>query len=112
MEVSGIIHSIGSVQQVSEKFKKQEVIVKTEASSQYPQHIKIQFSQDKCSLTDALRAGQECKFHLNLRGKLYTGKDGVENAITNLECWKVEVLGGAPVASNPLPPSEADDLPF
>lgn len=108
MEVIGIIHKVGTVQQVSDKFKKLELIVKTEASSQYPQHIKVQFSQDKCNLAEGLKAGDECKFELNLRGKLYTDKSGNENVITNLECWRVTKLSGAQAATE----EEASDLPW
>jgi dsDNA-specific endonuclease/ATPase MutS2 len=128
MEIQGIIYKIGQVQQVTDSFKKLELIVKTETQSQYPQHIKIQLSQDKCALADNLKQGDECKFSINLRGKLYTDRNGNENVITNLECWKVEVLTAAPEpapafdpfaatsgqapATTPLPPAEADDLPF
>ncbi len=135
MEIQGIIYKIGQVQQVTDSYKKLEVIVKTETQSQYPQHVKIQFSQDKCALADTLKQGDECKFSINLRGKLYTGKDGNENVITNLECWKVETLSAAPEpvaafdpfaptsgqapttstpapATTPLPPAEESDLPF
>lgn len=127
MEVIGTIYKVGTVQQVTDKFKKLELIVTTDVTSQYPQHIKIQFSQDKCNLADGLKSGDECKFELNLRGKLYTDKSGNENVITNLECWRVTKLGSTATQadedpfgmaatnqpqSNPLPPAEADDLPF
>lgn len=89
MEIKGQVYKVGATQQVSEKFRKREVIIITEPTSQYPQHIKVQFSQDKCEQADALRNGQDATFHINLRGKLYTDKNGQENCITNLEVWKV-----------------------
>jgi len=115
MEIKAEIYKIGDAVQVTEKFKKRELIIKTEASSQYPQHIKVQFSQDKCSLADSLRVGQEATFHVNLRGKLYTDKNGNENTITNLEVWKVEAGEvQAPQANGAgLPATDiTDDLPF
>lgn len=116
MEVKGQVYKVGETQQVTEKFKKREVILVTEPSSQYPQHIKVQFSQDKCSLADTLQAGQDVTFQCNLRGKLYTDKNGAENCITNLEVWKVEggaVASSAPVASAVAQPAgDVSDLPF
>jgi hypothetical protein len=114
MEIKGTIYKVGATQQVTDKFKKREVILITEPTSQYPQHIKVQFSQDKCDLADSLQPNQEVTFQCNLRGKLYTDKNGNENTITNLEVWKIE---GAPVAQpqavTPAPATNAaDDLPF
>jgi hypothetical protein len=115
MEIKGQVYQVGTTQQVTDKFKKREVILVTEPSSQYPQHIKVQFSQDKCDLADTLQVGSDVTFQCNLRGKLYTDKNGNENCITNLEVWKVE--GGAvaqPSAAAQAAQPEADtsDLPF
>lgn len=116
MEIKGIIYKVGEVQQVTDKFKKREVMLKTEASSQYPQHIKVQFSQDKCDLANGLVPDQEVTFQCNLRGKLYTDKNGNENCITNLEVWKVEAAQVAqPTAqalNSGLPEDDNNDLPF
>lgn len=114
MEIKGQVYRIGDTQQVTDKFKKREVIIVTEPSSQYPQHIKVQFSQDKCDLADKLRVGSDATFSINLRGKLYTDKQGVENCITNLEVWKVE-SGAVQPPSAPVQTESApvnDDLPF
>jgi hypothetical protein len=118
MEIKGQVYQVGTTQQVTDKFKKREVILVTEPSSQYPQHIKVQFSQDKCDLADTLQVGREVTFQINLRGKLYTDKNGNENCITNLEVWKVE--GGVVAQPTPTPANGAglpetdiaDALPF
>lgn len=115
MEIKGTIYKVGTTQQVTDKFKKREVILITEATSQYPQHIKVQFSQDKCDLADSLQVGQDVTFQCNLRGKLYTDKQGNENTITNLEVWKVEggsVAQPQAVASASQPAADVTDLPF
>lgn len=114
MEIKGQVYKVGETQQVTDKFKKREVMIVIEPSSQYPQHIKVQFSQDKCDLADSLRAGQEVTFQINLRGKLYTDKNGNENCITNLEVWKVE-QEIAPVGvfkAMGMEGGTPDDLPF
>ncbi|HRN97959.1 MAG TPA: DUF3127 domain-containing protein, partial [Flavobacterium sp.] len=45
MEVTGKVRMVGMPQQVSASFKKRELVVTTE--EQYPQHIMIEFTQDK-----------------------------------------------------------------
>lgn len=66
MEVVGIIKQ---VQEVTEKgtFKSRNVVVTTE--EQYPQHISVQFVQDKVGLLDTFSEGQKVKVSINLRGR-------------------------------------------
>jgi hypothetical protein len=121
MEIEGIIHSIGAVQTygTAEKpFKTMAIIVETQ--EQYPQFIKVQFSQQKIDLARDLKIGQPIKVSFNLRGKIYTNKNGVEDCITNLDGWKVETYS-AGAAQQPQVPQQRtdaqvshgdDDLPF
>ncbi len=51
MEVTGKIKVVNPEQQVSASFKKRELVVTTE--EQYPQHIMIEFTQDKCDLLNS-----------------------------------------------------------
>ena len=48
MKVKGNIVKIGKIQDISSKFRKRELVIKT--SEQYPQHISIEFVQDKADL--------------------------------------------------------------
>lgn len=113
MEITAKVYKVGETQQVTDKFKKRELIVITEPNSQYPQHIKVQFSQDKCEQADSIRPGDECKFEVNLRGRLYTDKNGQENTVTNLEVWRVTKLSSASQpATTQLSEPEDDSLPF
>lgn len=112
MEIKAKIYKIGDAIQVTEKFKKRELIVSTDLDSQYPQHLKVQLSQDKCALADTLQVGQHVTLSINLRGKLYTDKNGVENAITNVEVWKVQADAVPTAMSAPTCSEAASDLPF
>ena len=67
MEVSGKVKVINPVQQVSASFKKRELVVTTE--EQYPQHIMIEFTQDKCDLLNNYNSGDAVKVSINLRGR-------------------------------------------
>jgi len=51
LSVKGRIKVKMSEQKVSEKFKKRDFVL-TDESSQYPQHLLFQLTQDKTSLID------------------------------------------------------------
>jgi hypothetical protein len=126
MDTTGIVKVITETQQVSDKFKKREFVLTVDPSSQYPQHVSFQFTQDKCSLLDSVRVGEELKVHFNLRGREWTSpKDGITKYFNTLEAWRIEKVGGAGSSSSssaaaaPVESTEAftatsqdDDLPF
>ncbi len=96
MDITGIVKVIGETAQVSEKFKKRDFVL-TDNSSQYPQHISFQVSQDKCSLLDACKVGDEIKVHFNLRGKEWIDPKGAAKYFNTLDAWRIE--GGTKAAS-------------
>lgn len=88
--VIGEVTSIGETQQVTESFKKAEVIIKT--VEEYPQFYLVEFTQDKVDLTDTLTLGRPAKIFCNLQGREYTSKDGNYNIFMSLKAWKVEAI--------------------
>ncbi|MBP6587257.1 MAG: DUF3127 domain-containing protein, partial [Flavobacterium sp.] len=60
MEVTGKIKMIDQTKEVgSSGFKKRDVVVTTD--EQYPQHILVQFVQDKCDLLNNYQVGEAVK---------------------------------------------------
>ena len=112
MEITGIIKSIGETIKVSDKFTKRELILTTEASSKYPQHLSIQLTGDKCNLLDHLPIGSELKVSINLRGREWLSPDGVTKYFNTIEAWKVESLGGAVKTPTFEPSGHNDDFAF
>ena len=56
MEVSGKIKVLGDVKTYGDNgFRKREVVITTE--EQYPQHLLIEFVQDRCELLDSFNVG-------------------------------------------------------
>ena len=102
MQVKGKIVAIMPTQVVSEKFSKREFVVET--PDQYPQQILFQLTQDKCSILDSLKVGQEVDVHLNLRGRSWQNPQGETKYFNTLEAWKIDVLGAT------AQPHIADDL--
>jgi hypothetical protein len=88
MQVTGKVKLVTKTQVVSDKFQKRELVVTT--SDQYPQHISIQLSNDKCALADNLAIGQEVTVHINLRGRLWVSPQGEEKYFNTIEGWKID----------------------
>lgn len=87
MQLKGKVKHIGQTEQVSDKFKKRELVVTIEGT--YPQHISLQATQDKCVMFDGLLPGDEVTAKINIRGKEYQ-KDGVTKYFNTIEVWNLE----------------------
>jgi hypothetical protein len=87
MEIEGKIKVINPTKEVSDSFKKRELVVTTD--EQYPQHILIEFIQDKCSALDNFKVGDGVSVSINVKGKEYTNKNGEVNYFNQLQGWRV-----------------------
>ena len=125
MEVQGKIKMVGETQTVgSGGFRKREVVVTTE--EQYPQHIMVEFVQDKTDLLNNYQVGQNVKISINLRGREWVNPQGETKYFNSIQGWRIEGAqdgasgGGMPPvapaqafpAANDLNEDEHDDLPF
>lgn len=114
MEVKGKVHEIGVLQQVSETFKKRDLILEYAENPTYPEYIRFESLQDKTALIDSLKVGDEVEIFFNLRGRPWTDKTGKTSYFNSLVIWKMNVLSGASNATEaPVnSPGDDDDLPF
>lgn len=124
MEITGKLIAIMEANQVSESFTKREFVVEYAENPQYPELIKLEMIQDKCTLLDGVQVGQEVKVSYNLKGRKWTSPEKGDMYFNTLQGWKVEAVGGqaAPSTEAPavgqVPPSTptgsdtVDDLPF
>jgi translation initiation factor IF-3 len=123
MEVIGKVKVVNPEQQVSASFKKRELVVTTD--EQYPQHILIEFTQDKCDLLSSYKQGEAVKVSINLRGREWVNPQGETRYFNSIQGWRIERVGNeAPSQAPPMPAAEAfapatninedepDDLPF
>ena len=123
MEVQGKIKMIGDTQTFgSNGFRKREVVVTTE--EQYPQHIMVEFVQDKCDLLNNYSVGQPVKIGVNLRGREWVNPQGETKYFNSIQGWRIENLAAQNQNSGPVPPADQfepakdlndedyDDLPF
>ena len=120
MQVTGTLKLKKDEQVVNDRFRKREFVLTDNSSSQYPQHILFQCTQDKCSLLDGIREGEVVTVHFNLRGREWTSPQGEIKYFNTLEAWKFERQGNAAPAETSQPQTsyqetpipEKDDLPF
>lgn len=117
MEVVGKIKVIAAANQVSEKFVKRDIVVTTD--EQYPQHIQIQFTQDKCALLDKFKVGQSVKIGINLRGNEWINKKDETVYFNTIQGWNINEFKADEVPANnqefkPAPAlvEEDENLPF
>jgi len=124
MEVEGKIKMIGETQTFgSNGFRKREVVVTTE--EQYPQHIMVEFVQDKTDLLNNYQVGQPVKIGINLRGREWVNPQGETKYFNSIQGWRIENLQAGNSAPGQTPPpadqfepaqdlkdEDYDDLPF
>src|SRR5690606_23321509 len=89
MEITGKVHEIGAVQQVTETFKKRDLVIEYAENPQYPEFIKFEATQDRVNLFDNLSSGDEVAVSFNLRGRPWTNKEGVTTYFNSLVAWRV-----------------------
>ncbi len=123
MEISGKIKWIDETKTYGTNgFRKREVVVTTE--EQYPQHILVEFIQDKCDLLNSHQVGQNVTIGINLRGREWVNPQGETKYFNSIQGWRIEAQGSPSNEMPPMPPPEAfqpaddeanevdDDLPF
>lgn len=124
MEIQGRIKVIGETQTFGANgFRKREVVITTE--EQYPQHIMVEFVQDKTDLLNNYQVGQQVKININLRGREWVNPQGETKYFNSIQGWRIEALQAEGASDMPpVPPADAfepagdlneddhDDLPF
>ena len=129
MELAGKVKLVSESKQISPTFKKRELVLSTE--EQYPQHILIEFIQDKTDLLNSVQVGDSVKVGIDIRGREWKSPQGEIKYFNSIHGWRIEkagAAGGAPMQTPdsqmpPMPPmpdapsftadaNDEDDLPF
>jgi len=124
MEIQGKIKKIDETKTYgSNDFRKREMVITT--VEQYPQHILIEFIQDKTDLLDNFTVDQNVKISINIRGREWTNPQGEIKYFNSINGWRIENIEQTESQEMPPLPSEEafepttdiddkehDDLPF
>ena len=112
-EIKGSVKVLNETVVISDKFKKREFVL-TDDSSEYPQDIQFQLTQDNVSKLDNVSVGDRLTVKFNLRGRAWNDpKTGNDRYFNSLDAWFIQKEENTPA---PQPVSmnedEASDLPF
>jgi len=94
MEIKGELFEKLDVQQITDTFKKRVFVLhvpSTNGDSRYDDYVPFELKQDKVTLIDSAKIGDELQIKFNLKGNKYE-KDGVCRYFGSNEAWKIEVL--------------------
>ncbi|MFM2269449.1 MAG: hypothetical protein RL757_2890 [Bacteroidota bacterium] len=124
-EIVGKLYRKFPAENKSQTFQTREFVIEI-MDGNYPQVIRFQLVQDRCSQLDPFNEGEEIKVYFDLRGREWNGK-----FLTNLNAWRIERGGAADekavpaanqapaadagfptIADAPIAPAADDDLPF
>lgn len=112
MQITGTIKVLRDTEPVSDRFKKREIVI-TDSSTQYPQHISIQFTNDRCDLLNNFKEGDQVEVSINLRGREWTSPQGEIKYFNTIEGWKITNVNGVISQSDQdIRSGYSDNLPF
>lgn len=83
-EIEGKLHKKFETESKTSSFQAREFVILI-SEDNYPQYIKFQLTQDRCSLIDNYEEGKKVKVHFDLRGREWN-----EKYFTNLNAWRIE----------------------
>ena len=120
MQINGKILEIFDTVQVSESFRKREFVLEYQ-ENQYPEFIKFELVQDKCSFMDQYSAGSEITVDFNLKGRKWTNPQGEVKYFNSLQAWRITATQAEeqqiPTQQGEMPPPDFDadlqeEVPF
>ena len=97
MTITGTVHHIGRTENITDKFSKRLLVVKTE--DKFNNTIPLEFHNDKMALLDGLQVGQSVSVEANIGGREYSGK-----YYPSITGWKLNAGQSAPPQKQSAPP--------
>ena len=90
MIIKGKLVEIFDTVQITETFKKREFIIQDNKNPEYPEFVKVELIQDKVSLLDDLKVGDEINVLINIKGRKWEDKEGNIKYFNSIQGWKIE----------------------
>jgi len=105
MEIPGRIKWIDETKAFGANgFRKRELVITTD--EQYPQHILVEFTQDKCDLLNSFGIGEAVKISINLRGREWVNPQGELKYFNSIQGWKIDRIGPPQYGYQAPPPQQ------
>jgi hypothetical protein len=101
MQVQGTIIKVFPIEELN-GYKNRKVWLKTN-DAKYPQTLELEMTNKLAENFDnQAKMNDSVLLHLNLRGKQYKTKDGVDKVFNIIQVWKIEQVSAVPV-NNAIP---------
>lgn len=111
-KTEGILHKIEPEQQITDTFKKKNIVVEVCDNPMYKEYVTFELVQDSCGLVKDLNCGDKVEISFNIRGREYQDKNSGELKYFNsLRCWKISKIDNLTSEQQSSSMVE-DDLPF
>lgn len=107
-EATGTVHFIGP-SETRGKFTFRKFVVKTDADTKWPQTVEFQATRGEIETLDKIHVGDEIAIKFDIRGREWTGKDGVVKYFNSLDAWEIQLIKQSPVTKADL---DGSDIPF
>lgn len=108
LELVGQVHEVGDVQQVTDKFRKRDLVVKV-TDGEFEEFIAFEAHQDRVELFDTVNVGDTVEVSFNLRGRPWTSREGVTKYFNTLVAWRVNPLNQQDKSGGKSPSKGGDD---
>jgi len=92
-QLSGIVYRIDPVKRISDKFSVRNFVIQENKVTNYGEqtsYYQVQAVNDRMSLIDQIREGDQVKVKVYINGKKYVNKQGQEAFIVSLNLSSVE----------------------
>ncbi len=114
MEIQGKIKVLNETQTFGDTgFKKRGLVVTTD--EQFPQHVLVEFVQDKCDILNNYKVGQDVKVSINIRGREWINPQGEAKYFNSIQGWRIEDATVQAESFAPAPnlsDNDPDNVPF
>ncbi|MGE9616492.1 MAG: DUF3127 domain-containing protein [Solitalea-like symbiont of Acarus siro] len=71
MEIQGVVHEIYDTVQITDTFRKREIIIEYAENPAYPEYLKMEAIQANCSAFDSLQNGDPINISFNIKGRAW-----------------------------------------
>lgn len=89
MKVRGILTKIFDTAQVSQDFKRRNIIVTVTGEMGRSETISFELFQDHCKMVDSFKEDDEVIVDFKLKGRKWTNAEGNEKYFNTLQAWNI-----------------------
>jgi hypothetical protein len=114
MQIKGKLIQTTGVEQITDTFKKTNLIIETEYESQYPQEVAIEVHNDNIAkLAECgAKAGDVVIVECNLRGRKYQKEGDKPKWFNTIVLWKISKSDEVVTVATATAENVVNDLPF